>query len=222
MQSNVLIVLTAVGLGLTHTILAPNHYLPFIAIAKARNWTLPKTLFITFLCSSGHIIGSLIIAVIAVLFGVAASKIEIIDGYRANIAAWGLILFGLIYFLYGVKAARHNHSCCEHIHTKKDDIKSLTPFILFMLFLFAPCEAFIPIMMIPAIENIPMLTVAVALAFGITTMITMVVAVGLGYKGVELLPFKKWERYGHMIAGAVILICGILVEVLGHVHHHVH
>jgi len=214
-----IVISAAAGLGLVHTLLAPNHYLPFIMISKARKWTLPKTLFITFLCSTGHIFGSLIIALLAVVFGVAVAKIEIFDGYRANVAAWGLITFGLIYFIYGVNAAIHNHHCCEHIHTKKDDIKSLTPFILFMLFLFAPCEAWVPIMMFPALTNVPIYTVLIALAFGFTTMATMVVAVYFGYRGIEFLPFKHWEKYSHMIAGGVIFLCGIFVEFGEHVHH---
>lgn len=223
MESNFLIVLgAAVLMALTHTILAPNHYLPFIMIGKTRNWGIKKTVFITMLCSLGHLVGALIVAVLAVGFGIAVSHIEIIEGYRANIAAWGLIIFGLGYFLWGIRAAYRDHHCCEHIHTHKNDVKSLTPFILFMIFLFAPCEAVIPVLLLPALQSSPVQIFAIALAFGVTTMAVMVVMTGLGYKGIEFLPFKKWEKYGHAITGLVILICGILVEVLEHAHHHIH
>ena len=218
-MENWIIVFAAAGLGLMHTLLSPNHYLPFIMIGKARNWGLPQTLLITALCSLGHVLGSLIVAVLAVVFGIAVSRIEIIEGYRANIAAWGMILFGLGYLIYGIRAAYKNHRCCEHIHTEKNDLKSLTPFILFMIFIFAPCEAWMPLIVFPAVASVPFFVFMTALAFGLTTMAAMVAAVWLGYKGIELLPFKKWEKYGHAIAGAVILICGILVEVLEHAHH---
>jgi len=208
----------AAGLGLVHTLLAPNHYLPFIMISKARKWSRQKTVLITALCSTGHVFGSLIIALLAVGFGVALNKIEIVNGYRANIAAWGLIIFGFGYVLYGVHAAVHDHHCCEHIHTKKNDIKSLTPFILFMLFLFAPCEAWVPIMMFPALTNVPVYTVLIAFSFGLTTMATMVVLVYLGVHGVERLPFQKWEKYGHLIAGAVIFLCGVFVTFVGEIN----
>ena len=211
-----IVIASAAGLGLVHTLLAPNHYLPFIMISKARKWSRTKTVLITLLCSSGHVIGSLVIALLAVVFGVVTSKIEIFNGYRANIAAWGMMIFGFMYFLYGVREAKHNHRCCEHIHTKKNDVKSLTPFILFMLFLFAPCEAFVPIMMLPALTNVPVYTVLIAFSFGLTTMATMVVAVYLGARGIEFLPFEKWEKYGHMIAGAVIFLCGVFVTAFGH------
>jgi hypothetical protein len=36
-------------LGLVHTILGPNHYSPFIAMAKARNWSNRRTMWITLL-----------------------------------------------------------------------------------------------------------------------------------------------------------------------------
>ncbi|WP_424245557.1 sulfite exporter TauE/SafE [Elusimicrobium posterum] len=216
------VLIGAIGLALTHTVLAPNHYLPFIMIGKTRNWGIKKTMFITMLCSMGHLLGAVVVAALAVVFGIAVSHIEIIEGYRANIAAWGLILFGLGYFIWGIRAAYHNHKCCEHIHTEKNDVKSLTPFILFMIFLFAPCEAVIPVLMLPALESAPIQIFAVAIAFGLTTMFVMVTMTGLGYKGIEFLPFKKWEKYGHAVAGFVILVCGILVEVFEHAHHHVH
>ena len=35
---------TAATLGLVHTVIGPDHYLPFIVIGRAREWTLRKTL----------------------------------------------------------------------------------------------------------------------------------------------------------------------------------
>ena len=35
---------TAATLGLVHTVIGPDHYLPFIVIGRARNWKLRKTL----------------------------------------------------------------------------------------------------------------------------------------------------------------------------------
>ena len=36
---------SAAALGFVHTILGPDHYLPFIVMAKARQWKMYKTMF---------------------------------------------------------------------------------------------------------------------------------------------------------------------------------
>ncbi|MDB4582328.1 hypothetical protein N9164_04185 [Draconibacterium sp.] len=66
MNQNILI-LTAASLGFVHTVLGPDHYIPFIALSKARNWSLPKTLGVTALCGIGHVLGSIAIGLIGVL-----------------------------------------------------------------------------------------------------------------------------------------------------------
>ena len=50
--SNELIVLmgTAASIGFFHTLLGPDHYLPFIVMSRARNWSAARTLVITVLC----------------------------------------------------------------------------------------------------------------------------------------------------------------------------
>ena len=54
--------LTAFLTAVIHTVTGPDHYLPFIAIAKARNYSLKKTLLWTFICGIGHIGSALLIA----------------------------------------------------------------------------------------------------------------------------------------------------------------
>ncbi len=47
---------TAASIGFFHTILGPDHYLPFIVLAKSRQWSSLKTAIITLLCGIGHIL----------------------------------------------------------------------------------------------------------------------------------------------------------------------
>ncbi|MBL7071591.1 MAG: hypothetical protein ISS26_05425 [Candidatus Omnitrophica bacterium] len=46
--------ITAASIGFFHTLLGPDHYLPFIVIGKARKWSLAKLSIVTFLCGLGH------------------------------------------------------------------------------------------------------------------------------------------------------------------------
>ena len=99
-MSNEIIVLmgTAASLGFLHTILGPDHYLPFIMLARARRWSITKTSLITFLCGLGHVGSSIIIGIMGLLLGFALSRIEALESLRGDFAAWLLIGFGFIYF----------------------------------------------------------------------------------------------------------------------------
>ncbi len=94
--------LTAASIGFFHTLLGPDHYVPFIVISKARKWSLTKTNFITFLCGLGHVGSSVLIGFIGIMLGVAVNKIILIESTRGSVAAWLMIAFGLAYFICGL------------------------------------------------------------------------------------------------------------------------
>ncbi|MCK4502889.1 MAG: hypothetical protein KAU22_07615, partial [Desulfuromonadales bacterium] len=70
---------TAASIGFLHTILGPDHYLPFIAMAKARSWSGAKTAVITILCGLGHVLGSILLGLVGVFFGIVVFKLESIE-----------------------------------------------------------------------------------------------------------------------------------------------
>ena len=235
------LLVTAASMGFFHTLTGPDHYVPFIVMAKARNWNRIKTAWITFLCGIGHVLSSVVIGLIGVATGIAVAKLEFIEGYRGNVAAWLFILFGLGYFLWGLRKAirnkphrhfhqhgddvhvhghhhDHDHENAaeahghEHTHEKKVNI---TPWILFTIFVFGPCEPLIPILMYPAAEQSYSGMALVTAVFSLTTIGTMMTVVLLSYSGLKFIPLQKMERYMHAIAGATILLCGLAIEFLG-------
>lgn len=226
---------TAATLGLVHTVLGPDHYLPFIVIGRARKWTLRKTLLISFFCGLGHVLSSVVLGFIGIALGIAVNRLEGAESFRGGIAAWLLIGFGFAYFIWGVHRAirnkphkhlhlhgdgeEHEHSHSHeaehvHVHTKKKEA-SLTPWILFTIFVFGPCEPLIPLVMYPAVKhNIPGV-VLVASVFGLTTIFTMLTIIAASSWGVSFIRFGKLERYVHALAGAMIFISGLSVQFLG-------
>jgi sulfite exporter TauE/SafE len=228
------LLVTAVSLGCIHTLLGPDHYLPFIVLSRARKWSLGKTLWITFFGGIGHIGGSVILGLAGVALGISLSKLELIEAGRNTIVAWMLVGFGVLYTLYGVvKFIRHGHHAhlpkyllphtireYRHLPTteaeeEKKDWTRLTPWILFLIFVFGPCEVLIPLLMYPASQHNMFGVVAVALVFGIATIAVMLCTVYLGFKGTSLVLFKKTERYMHMLAGSVIAILGLGIRFWG-------
>jgi hypothetical protein len=79
---------TAVGLGCFHTLVGPDHYLPFIAMAKARSWPLKKTLTIAFLSGLGHVLSSVMLGFLGLALGIAVGKLNVAESWRGNAASW--------------------------------------------------------------------------------------------------------------------------------------
>jgi sulfite exporter TauE/SafE len=230
-----ILVLTAISLGFIHTLFGPDHFIPFVAMAKAGKWSTPKTVWITILCGIGHVGSSIILGFIGIALGLAVARLEMIESVRGNIAGWILITFGLLYTIWGLRKAyrtrehahRHSHgdgSDHAHFHRHSDQhvhihdragSPNLTPWILFTIFIFGPCEPLIPILMYPAAQGHIFNVVIVSLVFGIATIGTMLTLVLGSIAGLRFLPARSLERFTHALAGASILFCGIAIQFLG-------
>ena len=119
-----LLCVTAALIGIGHTLCGPDHYLPFIVVGKARGWTLTKTLWITFLCGIGHVLGSVALGVIGATLGVALGRLELFEAWRGNLAAQALIIFGFTYCVWGIHRALRNK---PHTHPHDFKTHSITP-----------------------------------------------------------------------------------------------
>lgn len=275
---------TAASIALMHTLLGPDHYLPFMAMSRAGRWSLSKTVFITVLCGVGHVLSSVFLGLIGIVFGVAVFRLESFESFRGDLVGFLMIGFGLIYFVWGVRHAirnrphthwhvhadgtihthEHTHSG-QHLHVhagtqpgaqatgvihdelpmnefskdgavrlrrirerntksdqsfKPDTSLTLTPWILFTIFLFGPCELLIPVLMYPAARAGVWLLVGVILVFGVTTIVTMTLIVAAAHFSLNRMFtqrvsrfqfFQRFNRYSHALAGVTILFCGTAV-----------
>jgi nickel/cobalt exporter len=233
-SSIALLSVTAVSIGFLHTILGPDHYLPFIVLSQARKWNLKKTMLITFLCGVGHVMSSVVLGLIGIAVGISVTRLVAVESFRGNIAAWLFIAFGLVYMIISarklLKDRKHSHSHFhfsgekhehehdhhkEHTHIHEKDMVNTTPWILFLIFVFGPCEPLIPILMYPAAQHNITGSVIVSLLFSAITIITMmsiVLAFKLGFSRFNLKPI---EKYSHLIAGAMIFFSGLAIQFLG-------
>ena len=235
-QEFTILTLTAASLGFIHTVLGPDHYIPFIAMAKAGKWSTFKTTWITIACGVGHVLSSVVLGAIGIGLGIAVGKLEIIESVRGEIAGWFLMSFGFLYLVWGLRRAYrakphahyHTHSDGSvhihkhvhhdehtHVHEKAENDKNLTPWILFTIFVFGPCEVLIPVLMYSAVtESMPGLVVVVTV-FGVTTIATMLAIVTISLYGIKFIRVGWLEKYTPAIAGAMILFSGFAIKVLG-------
>lgn len=244
------ILLTAALVGLGHTVLGPDHYVPFIAMARARGWRTRRALAITAACGVGHLTASLALGGIGVAAGLAISDVESLQAGRGRLAGWLLIGFGLAYLAWGIKRAvgrrphchwhahgdgtlhqhQHVHAGAHlHAHSEPDEAepgsparhiggapsqprtRTITPWVLFTIFLFGPCEPLIPLLMYPAAIGGWWQVGLVVAVFGATTLAAMLGAVALGLAGAQRLHFARLERYGDALAGIAVTACGVAV-----------
>jgi len=237
MISNQIMVIagTAATLGFVHTVLGPDHYLPFIVISRARRWPLVKTLIISFFCGLGHVLSSVVLGFVGIALGIAVFRLERVESLRGGTAAWLLIGFGFAYLIWGLHRAiknrphrhihfhsdgeEHDHAHrheTEHSHLHDEHKKtSLTPWILFTIFVFGPCEPLIPLVMYPAAKHNISGVILVSSVFGLTTISTMLAIIALSSWGMSFLRLGRLERYVHALAGAMIFISGLSVQFLG-------
>lgn len=238
MDSAYLVLLSsAVTLGVLHTAVGIDHSLPFVVLGKTRHWSLGKTLVVTGLCGVLHVFSSVIIAGIGLSLGVAASRIELVESMRGSSAAWLLVTLGSIYTAVALWK-RKAHSALPHVHgthghgrsegwrelsERADQVsmpaQRLMP-ALFVIFALGPCEALLPLLTASGVALSPAKAAIVALVFSAATVATMLLTVSVGVLGASFLSKKfPWQKalepHAHTLAGISLIVSGLAIQVLG-------
>jgi hypothetical protein len=203
----------AAGIGALHT-LAPDHWVPFAALARAQRWSASKTARITFLCGFGHVTVSALLGLLGLLFGRAVFERA---GARMEAVAGVLLVgFGLAYAAWGMRRAAgrrvhgHAHAHYDHVH----DASKTTAWSLFLLFSADPCVAVIPLLFAAAPLGTAR-TVGIVLLYEAATIATMIVLVLPARAGFARLRFPWLDHWGDAVAGGLIVATGLVVMALG-------
>lgn len=234
-QDLIILLTTAASIAFVHTLLGPDHYLPFILMSKSRKWSMAKTTWISSLCGIGHILGSFLLGMVGIFIGFSILQIKGFESFRGELVAWIFIAFGMVYLAWGLKRSfksrshEHYHSHGDggkhiHVHNHTDEHvhvhnskkkKELTPWVLFTIFVLGPCEPLIPLLMYPAAKNSLIGIILVVFVFGIVTVLTMLGLILSSYLGLSFIPTKRLERHMHTIAGGTIALCGAGIILFG-------
>ena len=228
---------TAVSVGALHS-LAPDHWVPFAALARARGWSAGRPARVTFFCGFGHVTVSVLLGLVGLLVGV--ELMESVGQRMEALAGLLLIGFGLGYGVWGLGRAvgkqlhshthgdhehgpehqshdhHHGHHGHSHAHARavEEDPSRVTAWTLFLLFSADPCVAVIPLLFAAAPLG-AVKTVMIVLLYELATIGTMIVLVLPARAGVEMFRPAWFERYGDAVAGGVIAVMGLTVMSLG-------
>lgn len=229
------LLLSAAAVAVVHTAIGPDHTLPFVMLARARKWSLKRTLIVTALCGVGHVGSSLLLGSLGVAAGASTLALDDVETSRGAVAAWAMVVFGVVYALWGVRQVlrqrkgyevhvhgdeahlheggthTHSHSLLFRAHTHAAPQRSATFWTLFLVFVLGPCEPLIPLFFLPASEGRWALAAWTGAVFALATIATMLALVGAAYAGIRLLPFQRFERWAHSLAGTVIAASGLAV-----------
>ena len=204
---------TAITVGWLHSI-APDHWVPFAAVARARGWSVARTTRVTLFCGFGHVTVSVLMGLLGL--GLGLSVLEVFGRRLESLAGILLIAFGLIYGTWGLRRALgrqihgHSHSHYDHVH----DPTRVTVWGLFLLFSADPCVAVIPLILGAAPLG-PARVVALVIIYELSTLAAMVAFVLPARAGVNVVKARWLDQYGDATAGAVIAAAGLLVIGLG-------
>ena len=238
-DSQTWLVVAAAGIAFFHTLLGPDHYLPFVGMGRALRWSRARLAGITLLCGLGHVLSSLVLGLIGITLGLSLARLQAWENARGAWASYGLVGFGLAYFAWGMTRAgrRHEHhhphvhaDGTVHAHTHSHELEHLHPhfgenaatkvwsgtvWMLFSIFLLGPCEPLIPLFIVPAAAHNWHATTMVALLFTAVTLATMLAVVMVCSYGLERVRLPALEPYSHAVAGATIAMCGIAISLFG-------
>ncbi|HET7452171.1 MAG TPA: hypothetical protein VFL12_05485 [Thermoanaerobaculia bacterium] len=203
----------AVTVGSLHTA-APDHWVPFAALARARGWPAGKTARVTIACGFGHVTVSAAIGLAGAVFGM---KMLAAFGERLGAAApLLLIAFGVGYALWGLRRAvpprvhGHAHAHYDHVH----DPSRTGAWTLFLLFSADPCVAVAPLIF--AATPLGWLrTLGIVAFYEAATIATMVAFVLPARAGARRLRAAWLDRWGDAAAGGMIAAIGLTVLTLG-------
>jgi hypothetical protein len=204
--------LAAITIGALHS-LAPDHWVPIAAVARARSWSRSRAARVAFFCGLGHVTVSMLLGLLALMFG--AQLFQSLGERMVSVAGLLLIGFGVAYAVWGLRGAfaprlhGHHHHHYDHVH----DPSRVSAWSLFVIYCADPCIALIPILFAAAPLSSAE-TIAIIVAYEVAAVGAMVVLVALAHSGARLLKSSWIERYGDSAAGALIAATGVMVAIL--------
>ena len=138
-------------------------------------------------------------------------------GFEFAYTAWGLRI--------GFRASEHihdhyyneeththlHHHLGHHVHIH-GDLKSVTPWALFVIFVLGPWKPLDPVVMFRAAQCSWGDRVWVTIDFGVTTIATMTSVIMVTSRGLIHVNFGFLECYVHDIAGVIIALSGLMIK----------
>jgi len=208
------LVVGAAAVALIHTVLGPDHYLPFVMIARARGWTVRRTALVTVLSGLAHVSASIVLAGVALTLGVALAGLGRLESTFGGFGAWTLVALGLTYGVWGVRRAVRG-SRGDGVDPSRAAGSTTAVWVSMAVLVLGPCEPLIPLFVLPVSRGHWELALVTTSVFTVVTVGTMVAMTVLGAASLRRVTSAPLERWVHAMAGGTIAVTGLAVAILG-------
>lgn len=198
--------------------LIPGHWLPFLALAKQKNWSITTTLRYTSMAATAHAMGTIIIGLFvyfATIWG--NSSFTRLESYFPNGMSklpfektGGLLLIFMgIFFLYRHHKHKHFHFPMESV---KKESKWLLGSVLLSLFL-SPCMEIEVYFATLAPRGFTVILFLMAV-YTLATWISMTAGVYMGYSGMKRWNSHRLEHNVGIVSGIIMIGSGLMLMFL--------
>jgi nickel/cobalt exporter len=228
------IAITGLGIAFSHAAI-PTLWLPFVLTGRAQRWNRRKTLAITALAGSGHVLFTAILGLLLAWLGLALS--ERIGSWFPRLAGGALLFLGAFYLYRQATGISHSHLPGDHSQSQHNSEHSnqtkqmeyekrmhelaeakqpavTTDFFaittLLALLTFSPCEAFVGFYVV-GIRYGWAGFLLLTLVLSIGTVVGMMTFTWLALAGIRKINLGLLEKYENALIGGLLCIVGTLV-----------
>jgi ABC-type nickel/cobalt efflux system permease component RcnA len=210
-SAELLLIVAVFAVGVFHTVV-PDHWLPIVVLARQRHWSSAQTARAALQAGSGHVISTLLIAV---LFWAAGAAIATrFSQWLETLTSVALVGFGFWVAFEAWRELRHEHA---HAHGHRDHHhetgghghKHGSSTVLLLILGSSPMIEGVPAFFAAGKYGFGLLIV-MTLVFAASTMATYVILSVYSAKGLQQIRFGRFERYGEILSGSVIAAVGVV------------
>ena len=201
------IAVTGFVAALLHAAL-PTHWLPFVLVGRAQGWSGRKTLAVTALAGGGHIVSTVVLAVILMTAGMALE--ERFGLVLTRIAGAVLIGFGLLYLFSKAPAVQPGEA---RPRRRVSDLAAILGLVGVLVL--SPGETFASVLLAGLPYGWGGFAV-LSLVLASATLGGMLLFTGASWAGAARLRLDVVERYERLLLGGALCVLGVLILVLRH------
>ena len=193
-SAELLLIGAVLAVGVFHT-MVPDHWLPIVLMARQRKWSTQKTALAALQAGTGHVVSTLLIAVL--FWGAGAAFATRFSGWVETATSVALVGFGLWVAI----------GAWREMHKQSHDTKTGSRIALLLILGSSPMIEGIPAFFAAGQYGLWLLII-MALVFAAATISVYIVFSVYSAKGLKQVRFGRFERYGEIVSGAVIALVG--------------
>ena len=191
----------------------PTHWLPFVLVGRAQQWSATRVLAVVTAAGLAHIATTALVGGLIVAAGLALD--QWVEGLLPHLSAVLLFLFGAFYLSRAMlkRTAVASGPALDAPEPRVADRTALLGLIALMAL--SPGEVLLPIYLSASAEGVAALAL-LSLVFAVGTVLGMAVFTALAHAGASILRLERWARYEGAVLGLALIGLGLLVALHQH------